>query len=411
MIKKIVQFQYNPLYAGKQILRLHHAFLGAGIDSHIISLYSGGENIDRSFVLGNSYKMIAAIDRKIQKRLTKKGDRNYGKFSYPVFGSDVSKLTQVREADIIYVHWVLDGFLSIKSFKQLARLNKPLVFILHDMWPITGGCHYSFDCVNYETGCKNCPIFISDKKKQIAEKGYQKKLKFYLKYDNIYFVSPSKWLYDCARQSMLTKDKPIFHIPNIIDRTIYKSFDKAIARKILNIDGNRIVIGFGAISINSPYKGWSYLKNAFKVLAEKYEEHQISVLIFGGGYNEEIVKGIPFKTQFLGYLHDDYSLALAYNAIDVFVVPSLADNFPTTIFESMSSGTPVVAFDTGGIPEFIQHKVNGYLSRYKDADDIANGIIFCIENSLEGQILPVLDTDRSINKHFELFKYIDSIKK
>jgi glycosyltransferase involved in cell wall biosynthesis len=406
MIKKVVQFQYNPLYAGKQILRLHHAFLEAGIDSWMISLYSNEATTERSFALGNSFKIIGSLDTKIQKRLTKNGDKSYGKFSYPVVGSDVSKLAQVREADIIYLHWVLDGFLSIGSFEKLANLNKPLIFVLHDMWPITGGCHYSFNCEAYKTGCKNCPIFNSGKKNRIAEKEFGKKLKFYSKYDNIYIVSPSKWLYDCAQQSMLTKGKPIFHIPNIVDRKIYKPFDKLAARKILNIGESEILIGFGAITINSPYKGWKYLEEAFSILNNKYKKQNLTALIFGGGYNEAIVKGIPFNTKFLGYLHDDYSLALAYNALDVFVVPSLADNFPTTIFESMSCGTPVVAFETGGIPEFIQHKENGYLSRYKDADDIANGIIFCIENSVRGEILPEFDTEMTIYKHFELFKNI-----
>ncbi len=102
-------------------------------------------------------------------------------------------------------------------------------------------------------------------------------------------------------------------------------------------------------------------------------------MIFGGGYNKEIADTVPFKTRFMGFLKDEYSTVLVYNAIDVFVTPSLADNFPTTVLECQACGTPVVGFEVGGIPEIIKHKENGYLAKYKDADDLANGIRFCLE--------------------------------
>lgn len=403
---KVVQFQYSFTSAGKQGVRLHNAFLENGIDSTLITLYSDIAANDKLLGLGKSYKMIASLDKMIQKYLVRKSIKKFGLFSYPVFGSNVSKLDQVKQADIIYLHWVLGGFLSLNSIKQLAKLKKPIIIVLHDMWPITGGCHHSFTCDKYKDKCNNCQMFPGQKKNDLSAKEFKRKLKLFSKYNNFYFVSPSKWLYDCAKQSALTKNKPIFNIPNIIDRNIYKPFGKATAKNALNLSESEIIVGFGVVSINSPYKGWSYLKSALEILHEKYQAHKISILIFGANSNPEIVKEIPYRTKFLGYLRDDYSMSLVYNAIDVFVVPSLADNLPTTIFESMSCGTPVVAFETGGIPDFFEHKLNGYLAKYKDAEDLANGIIFCIKNSLKGYVLKGFDMSLVIKKHLELFEKI-----
>ncbi|MBK7121987.1 MAG: hypothetical protein IPH68_03760 [Chitinophagaceae bacterium] len=173
--------------------------------------------------LGPKARFISKIDNRIQDYLTRKRIKEMGSFSYPVLGTDVSGLDEVKNADIIYIHWVLNGFFNYNSIKQLARLNKPVIIFLHDMWNITGGCHHSFTCEKYKTtGCNNCPVFPGDKINDLSAKGFKKKLKLYTKYKNLFFVSPSRWLYNCAKASLLTKDRPVFHIPNIIDTTLFK---------------------------------------------------------------------------------------------------------------------------------------------------------------------------------------------
>ncbi len=243
-----------------------------------------------------------------------------------------------------------------------------------------------------------------------AASEFDKKLKVFSEYNNVFYVSPSKWLYDCAKQSALTKNKPVFHIPNVLDSTLFKPFDKKVAKQILNLDPEGIVIAFGAVSVKDPYKGWAYLQRAFELLKDDTELQKVSVLIFGGDYNQEIVDSIPFKTTFMGYLRDEYSTSLVYNAADVFVAPSLADNLPYTIFEALSCGTPVVGFDIGGIPDLIMHKVNGYVARYKDSEDIAKGVKFCLNNKIKGHTSSDFNTTIIVNKHLELFDHIKSIK-
>jgi glycosyltransferase involved in cell wall biosynthesis len=106
-------------------------------------------------------------------------------------------------------------------------------------------------------------------------------------------------------------------------------------------------------------------------------------LIVFGKSNQNVFSSLPYKTNDLGMLKEESKIVQAYNAADLFILPSLEDNLPNTIMESLSCGTPVVAFSTGGIPEMIDHKVNGYLAEYKNAEDLANGIyhtLFQLEN-------------------------------
>jgi glycosyltransferase involved in cell wall biosynthesis len=312
----------------------------------------------------------------------------------------------LKDVDYIYLHWINGNFLSLKNIKQLALLNKPIIIFMHDMWTITGGCHYSFDCEKYKSKCNSCQMFTKPDKNDLSAKLFEKKLKLYNAFSNLYFVSPSKWLYNCAKKSTLTKDKPIFHIPNIIDPTIYKPFNKEVAREILNIEKDSTVLCFGASSVKSPYKGWDYLVGALKKLKAELQDRKIEVLIFGHGNYKEFKNSIPYKVNFIGPLRDDYSTLLLYNASDLFIIPSLADNLPTTVMESLCCGTPVVGFNTGGIPDMIEHKKNGYLCEYKNIDDIIKGIIFCLNNSTIGYNLPEFEEKSLIKRHLEMLQYI-----
>lgn len=400
---KVVQIQYSTSSGGNSAFRLQTAFNNTSIESKILSLYnddSGGKT--GITYLGRTPRMIAQLDVDIQSYINRKNIKKYGSFSYPILGTNVANIDEIEQADVIYIHWALGGFLNFRSIRKLAKLKKPIIVIMHDMWPITGGCHYSFTCEKYVTQCNDCQMFDGQKKNDLSLKGFKKKLEIYSKFDNLYFVSPSKWLYDCAKKSFLLKEKPIFYIPNAIDNTLFKPFDKNVAKSILNIDANDTVIAFGAMKVDNPYKGWSYLQKALDILKQRDELKNITILIFGSSHNKKMADEIPFKTHFMGRLSDDYSINLAYNAADVFVVPSLADNLPTTVVESMCCGTAVVGFKVGGIPDMISHKENGYLAQYLDAEDIANGIKFCIDNKIKGKLLPVFERDTVVSKHIDL---------
>ncbi|HAO47481.1 MAG TPA: glycosyl transferase family 1 [Chitinophagaceae bacterium] len=405
-MKKLVHIQYSMESAGRAALRLQRAFQDTEISSSIVSMEHSVESQGVKYMSARA-RLLTRLEDRIQNYLTRKVNKKLGSFSYPVLGNNLAKLDEVKNADVIYIHWALKGMLNFRSIEQIAALNKPVVIFLHDMWNITGGCHHSFDCVKYKTeGCGNCPMFPEENKNDLSAKEFRKKMKIYSRYNNLYFVSPGRWLYDCARESLLTRDKPAFYIPNLLDKNIYKPVDKNAARQVLNIDANETVIAFGAITVGSPYKGWAYLQKALALLMQSAPHQDISVLIFGSSYKKEIADAIPFKVKFMGYLKDEYSTALVYNAADVFIAPSLAEAFGYVVMEALSCGTPVVGFDVGGIPDMVKHKENGYLAKYKDAEDLAEGIRYCLTNDVRGYLPPAIEPALTLQKHLELIEQV-----
>jgi len=398
---KVVHIQYRATSSGDFAQRLNKEFIGAGLDSSIITLYGDGNPNQKMKILGPKERFKARMDNRLQGYLTRKRDKTRGMFSYPVLGSDISKLEEVRNADAIYLHWALMGFQNLHTIENLARLGKPMVVILHDMWPITGGCHYSFGCENFKDGCHNCPMFPNGGQR-LASTGFRKKMRLYQKYDNLFFVAPSMWIYDLARESGLTRDKPVHYIPHVLDRKIFKPVGKATARHILDLNPEDRIIAFGAVNIDSPYKGWKYLLGALNKLHEKDRYQNISTLIFGGAGDRSTQYSIPFPGRFTGRISDEYAMSLIFNAADVFVVPSLSETFGYVIFEALACGTPVVAFDTGGIPDQIVHRSNGYLARYRDEKDLMEGIEFCLDNDLEATPKPEFNNQAAMEKHLEL---------
>jgi glycosyltransferase involved in cell wall biosynthesis len=221
------------------------------------------------------------------------------------------------------------------------------------------------------------------------------------------FIAPSKWLFNCARKSGLAGNKQVYHIPNLIDTSVYKPVDKSAARELFSLNGNTKVIGFGADSaLTNPFKGWGYLKDALQILSqdETLQDKKIEILIFGSNYSKEIADNLPFPVHFTGYLQDDYSLIMTYNCMDVFVIPSIAENFPNTIIESLSCNTPVVGFNVGGIPDTVDINT-GYLAEYKNSGDLARGISLILKEGKSNvrEYVKSFNYREILNKHREMW--------
>jgi len=401
---KIVQIQYSNESAGRSAIRLQNAFHAANIESSIISMKAGHIRSEKIEYMGIKSQVISVLDKIIQSFLTRKKDNTYGEFSRPVLGTDISNNRHIVEADIIYFHWVLGGFLNFRIIRKIIKLGKPVVFFVHDMWAITGGCHHSFTCEKYKSHCSNCPLFKTTRERDFSFRQFKIKSRLY-KHSNVYFAAESKWIMDCAKQSALTKNRPIFYIPNALDPR-FKPIDKHSSRLALDVTSDRKVIAFGATAIENPYKGWSYFLEALNILHENEKHRDLILLVFGSGHGAELAQSIPFKSKFLGFLQDEYSMILAYNAADVYVVPSLADNLPTTVQESLGCGTPVTGFTVGGIPDMISHQKNGYLAEYKNPEDLAKGIEYCLENELSGSVLEGFSVETVVEKHLQLIKEV-----
>lgn len=297
-------------------------------------------------------------------------------FSANHTGNRITDYPLIREADVIHLHWINNGFLSIRNIGALRRLNIPIVWTLHDMWPFTGGCHYAGACEKYTTACGACPALHSSKKRDLSRFIMNIKVKQYKKL-NMTIVTPSNWLKDCVIKSRLFKDLPIQVIPYPININVFKPIEKMIAMNILNLSMKKKVILFGASDVNDKRKGFLYLIDALNLLKKSNNEYEL--LVFGKD-NEDTKRKFPFKTHFIGVLKDEYSLSLCYNIADVFVAPSLEDNLPNTVIESLACATPVVAFNIGGMPDMIEHKGNGYLCSNISSASLAEGISFVLED-------------------------------
>ncbi|WP_026735606.1 glycosyltransferase family 4 protein [Fischerella sp. PCC 9605] len=294
----------------------------------------------------------------------------------------VSKVTQIAP-DIINLHWISGGFMQIET---ITKLQRPLVWTLHDMWAFTGGCHCNGDCDRYQASCGGCPMLGSQKDRDLSRWIWQRKAKAW-KNLNLTIVSPSSWLAKCASSSSLFQNLRIEVIPNGLDTQKYRPINQRIAREILNLPQDKHLILFGAIQATSDKrKGFHLLQAALKELSKAEWKDRLEIVIFGASQPEK-PPDLAFNTHYLGHLYDDITLATAYSAADVMVVPSFQEAFGQTASESLACGTPVVAFNATGLKDIVDHQYNGYLAKPYEVDDLAKGIAWVIENQERHQKL------------------------
>ena len=290
-------------------------------------------------------------------------------------GTDITHLRVFRKADVIHLHWINQGMLSLESIRKILRSGKPVVWTMHDMWPATSICHLTLGCERFKTACHHCKYLPGGgSTHDLSAQVWQHKQGI-LNGQSATFVACSRWLEGEARQSALLAEQKITSIPNPIDTYIYKVEDKAEARQRLGLPENKQIILFVSQRVTNRNKGMDYLVEACQLLAEKYpdmkERTGIAIL---GGHAEEVSALLPFEAYPLGYVSDERLIVDVYNAADVFVLPSLSENLPNTIMEAMACGVPCVGFKVGGIPEEIDHQKNGYVAAYRDAQDLAQGL-------------------------------------
>jgi len=378
---KIIHLSTDDYTGGASIAayRLHSFLLSKSVISTMLVLKNTTTE-QLNIIKFNSTlkdKIKARIIAILNKRKKLIYSEKQGLFSIPHIGSKVENHKNVLEADIIVLHWINRNFLNIKNIETVLKLGKPVFWVLHDMWAMTGGCHHSFTCDKYITHCGNCPHLLKPSSKDASFHLFEKKINSFIPYRNLEIITPSKWLGNCAKESKLFSNHKIHVIPNLLNTNDFKPINRNEARKLFNLPEDKTLILFGAIAgLENPYKGWSYLMDCLNQISNK----NISAVILGTDYNQEIANNLSLPLYFLGHLRDKQSICMLYNAVDIFVSPSLADNFPNTILESLACGIPVVGFNIGGIPDLIKHKENGYLAKYKDSADLTNGIQWVIDN-------------------------------
>ena len=278
--------------------------------------------------------------------------------------------------DVVHLHWVCDGFFRIEN---LAEISQPIIWTLHDMWPMTGGCHYAGDCQKYLADCGQCPILPEKKQRDISYKQLLRKKSTYQKM-NLGVVAPSKWLAKCAQDSSLFSHLDCIQIENCIDTDVYRPIDRDFSRQLWRLPSDKKLVLFGAQAATTDLrKGIDLLVASLNEL-KRTTEQDIEVVIFGSSKPKE-ESNIPFPVHYMGNLNDDVSISTLYSAVDVLVVPSREDNFPNTLVEASACGVPSVGFDIGGVPDIIEHKVTGYVVKPFDIQGLSDAISWVIDDS------------------------------
>lgn len=319
----------------------------------------------------------------------------------------IKQLPEFKSADLLHFHNMKPGFFSVLTLPEITSL-KPIIWTLHDMHSITGHCNHSYECDRWKFLCGSCPNLNSPPEINRDSTGFLIRLKK-LAYDHSDFhvVSPSNWLKSKISKSIL-KHKSITVIPNGIDENIFAGHSKEEARKKLNLPGDHRILLFVAFrGIKNRIKGGHLIPEIIKRLKQK---KTIFICVGAPGIQEANIISVDSVT-------DERKLALFYAAADLFIYPSFADNFPLVILESLSCRTPVVAFKTGGIPEIIKHKYNGYLSPTGNIDEMIHGINYFLADRLRLEkaeyaarktILDKFTLKDTMNKYIHLYHSVKS---
>lgn len=290
--------------------------------------------------------------------------------------NNLEKMINSVTPDIVHLFWVNNGFANIESLK---RIKQPIIWTLHDMWPFTGGCHYDDGCGKFKNDCGMCPSIYSNNQNDISRWIINRKFKSW-KNLNLTIVATSKWLAEEASLSSLFAKREIHIIPNPIDTRKYKPISKNVAREIFNLPKEKKIIMFSAFGAKShPRKGGHLLLQAIKKINENSLKNQIELVILGSPKPQHSDE-FQIRTHYIEKLTDEISQVILYSAADVIVAPSMQENLSNTVLESLACGTPVIAFNIGGMPDLIQHKFNGYLAKPFDIDDFTSGIYWALSS-------------------------------
>lgn len=349
------------------VLNQHNAFL-----PHIFSFHGEQQSLAQKI----RYSLLYRWDSYWRQKKMRQYGQNYEIFSFPHSIYDLTEHPLVQEADLVHIHWIA-GFMDYSSF--FRKIQKPIVWTLHDRNPILGGFHYKLDQEQnpqYEG--------LNREIRRIKTKAIQQK-------PELTVISPSRWMQKQAQASAQFKGLEHLLIPNGLDTQVFKPIDKRVARQILNLPQDKKIVLFVSEYIHNRYKGFDFVRQALRQLPQE------DLLLCTSG------NGAPSDPNLaicnLNFIDDDRLLTVAYAAADIFVMPSLEDNLPNTVLEAMACGTPVLGFDVGGIPEMVQHHNTGLLVEPRNVEDLADKISYLLSHEEVRQNLGKNAREVAIARH------------
>lgn len=357
--------------AARSARLIHLGLQRLGVGSRMLVGYRTTNDPDVDLVAPRGFRTVDRWAHRVTGRLS---------LQYLFFPSSVVLPFRkwVREADVLQLYNLHGGYVSPTALPRLTR-GRVTVWRLSDMWPFTGHCVHSFDCERWKTGCGRCPI-LSDPPELYRDTTaglFRLKACLYRR-SKLTIVAPTRWIGALAAQSPLLSRFECHLIPNGVDTAVFRPMDRSHARRRLGLPLDGRVVLFAAEHL-SERKGATALARAMQILPTLRDPSDVTLLTAGAGEcgSERLVP----RLRALGAVQNDEDLATAYAAADLFVLPTLADNLPNVILESMACATPVLTFDVGGCPEAVRHLQTGYVARYGDAADLARGLAQLLDDA------------------------------
>ena len=361
--------------AAKAAYRLHSALVEAGEDSLMLVRRKDSTRADVLGPAGLKQRLWSKLQRRVEKLLV--APRTSGEFSVGSMADGLAGRIRELRPDIVHVHWVAHGFLRLET---LAALGVPVVWTMHDMWPFTGGCHYSGSCTQYSADCGRCPLLAGGQENDASRQGVIRR-KNLLRNAEIQFVAPSQWLADCARASTVLATADVRVIPNVLDVNRFSPRNRAEMRRRFGLpeEGRMLLAGAMAMDAGSR-KGGQDFYDAAACMTKRHEDHgPVYFAVFGTRLRQRVVRD-GMTIYELGYIEGESAMADVYAAADIFVIPSQQDNLPNTAMEALAVGTPVVGYRVGGIPDMVQDGVNGLLAAPGDVAGLARAMALLLND-------------------------------
>lgn len=372
---KVLHITYNDVSGGaaRYVMRLHESLVDSEIDSSILVL---SKESDKNLVKkSTSNILLQNLSSKIDKLILIPFGLPPDKFSTGVCLQFILKDIKKINPDIVHLHWINNGFASLRSLK---KINKPIVWSILDMWPFSGGFHYT-----PQHQGKKISI-ISDYLLSLKRKTYKKL--------NITIVSISSWMHEQLIKSNVFENNQASVVFPPLNTEKFKPIEKKLARNIFNLPQDKKIILFGSNhSSIDKRKGVNLLIDALRIVKEKSSEDFLLV-IFGATEKSSLINDLDIDTHYIGKIfseigdYDSGAMSAMYSSADVTVVPSIQEAFGQVASESLSCGSPVVGFNNTGVQDIVKHKKNGYLADYKNISDLAEGIVWVLENNQDDKL-------------------------
>ena len=351
--------------------RLMRALRGIGVDARMIVAERTVDD-DNVALAGNALLRKTAFLAERLKIFVNNGfDReNLFKVDIANVGVGIDRHTWIKEADIVCLNWINQGFVSLKDIERLARQGKKIVWTMHDMWNMVGACHHAGECREYLADCGKCPFT------RLAVSTFHCKKRLYSNAD-ISFVAVSRWLAERGKESALLRDADIRVIPNAFPVSDYDFCRTSVA-----IDCSTII--FGAARLDDPIKGLDCAIDSFNILADR--KVNARALLFGDIHNPQLLDRIRLPYEYVGRVPLGEVEAL-YRRADIVLSTSLYETLPGTVVEGMASGCVPVTFDSGGQTDIFDHGITGFIADYLNAESVADRIEDAIKCGISRQLL------------------------